>query len=867
MKKKKTVAFFIILIFQVVVISVLATNGETGIINEETDSGQTAETMVSRSTDADTIVESELADDVADIIDTMIQVAHNDSYVLYYDEKSSAIGLENRKDGSVWFSNPMNLDDYEDIQLSEKMRLSSQIDLVMHDDRGQRKLYDNFTNCISKGFFTSENITNGIQITYHFGMREEVQIEFPQQISDERFRMLFLDSDDLTEDEKEELKGRFRYSETYEAWFWRTTSVESILERLDELMKKAGYTYEDYLIDSEQDEEREEFVSPDPEFDIVLRYILEDKGLVARVFLEETQLPEGWYISEISLLRNFGATHNSSDGYLFVPSGSGSKIIVSEESRTANQLFLQLYGPNAAMDIDVKTTYGTDAVMPVYGIKNTNGAMFAIIEKGDAIATVNARRNTNMNPFYMVFPAFQTTNRSYISLGDGAFESQVITFQKEPYNGEIQIRYMLLEEKEADIPGMAARYREYLMEEKGMERIIPKENIPFHMETVGSIVRSKSFLGFSYVGNYPMTTYEQNFEMAELLMDGGVDNINIRLKGWFNGGREQDFATRINPVRVLGGTRGFNQLVEDSKDSGIELFPDVLFLTSNRGRGFSIYRHSARTLDQRFARYYRYNLETDAAIRFINPLLRGYRYLVSPSYLPNLVSRFSRRYDKYENEAVSLGDLGKVLFADFSERNPVSRQEAFDVIGEQAAAMAQEKRIMTTTGNANVIPHSSIVLEVPVSNREYLIEDEGVAFFQMVFHGLIEYAGEPLNKASSYRREMLRSIELGSGVYYRWTYQHSSKAKYTSSDDLYSTYYADWLESALDFYHEANEALKDLQDKFIIDNRAVKENVRKTEYEDGTVILVNYGRTAVEIGGITIEAEDFVVIEGGIDYE
>ncbi len=801
------------------------------------------------------------------INESMTEIARNNSFILYFDKKTTQIAVENTKDKSIWFSNPQDIDDVEGVQGSEKLRLLSQLDITIFDVNGQRKLYDNYTASISKDFFSFELIDDGVKVTYSFGGKKQIQVNIPQQISDERFKLLFLENDALNDEEKKEMESRFRYSETHNAWFWKTTSVESILQRLDEIMSKAGYTEEDYIIDSEDDEDKESLLPPDPTFELSIVYLLEDDGLVATVPLKEIEYPEGWFISEVILLKNFGAAYKSDEGYIFVPSGNGAIVNFDENSISPNQIFLKLYGEDATLDIRARTTYGTDAIMPVYGMKKGDSTFIAVIEKGDAMATVSAQRSSTSNPFNFVFPIFNLTNRGYIALGDGQFESQVITFQKDPYKEDLTVRFIFNQDESPSYSGMANNYRKYLIEKHNLEKIEPKADIPFFLETVGSIVKNKSFFGISYVGNHAMTTFEQTGQISDMLIESGISNIKIRLSGWFNAGREQDIASKIKPVRVIGGRRGFNKLLDYGNENDIEIYPEVKFLTTNRDNGFSIYNNSAKTLDQRFAKAYRYNVESDRAINFINPLLMGYQYIVAPSYLLELTDSFLKEYARYNNNYLALGDFGSFLHSDFNEKTPSDRQNTFEIIKNETEKLSESKKLMATLGNTNVIHSVHSLLEVPTQNKSYLIEDENVPFFQMVYHGIIEYAGNPLNETSFYRSEMLKTIEYGSGVYYKWTYRPSSDAKYTSSDDLFSTYYKDWMESAVSFYKEANEALKDLQNQFIVENRALSKDVKITVFENNKSIIVNYGKVPVTIDGIIIEAENFKVVEGGIGNE
>src|SRR5699024_11857689 len=54
-----------------------------------------------------------------------------------------------------------------------------------------------------------------------------------------------------------------------------------------------------------------------------------------------------------------------------------------------------------------------------------------------------------------------------------------------------------------------------------------------------------------------------------------------------------------------------------------------------------------------------------------------------------------------------------------------------------------------------------------------------IPFYQIVYHGLVDYAGQPINLSSSPSEDMLKCLEYGAVPYYRFIYQPSSAMKET----------------------------------------------------------------------------------------
>jgi hypothetical protein len=794
-------------------------------------------------------------------IPDMQMITQNDKLILYANLKNASVAVRQRNTDNVWYSNPINIEKDKLAKGSSKFRLMSQLDIVAFDVQGQKKSYDNYTSSINKKQFVSEKTANGIKFIFTFGNKKQVDVEVPKQITDIRFNDKFTNNPSLSIEEKDWIKSQFRYDDTDKVWSWKSTSSEILLSKIKSIFQKAGYTNEDYLKDSEKDKPQEVNES-EISIDIPVIYEIEEDSFVARIPLKELKIPTKWYLTNLSLLENFGAAFEEEQGYVFVPDGSGALIKYNKNIVSKDNLYIPLYGNDKSMDIREKKDFSKQAVMPIFGMKTGNQGFLAIIEDSDAFASINASRSGYLNSFNTAFSSYNLTSKGYIRLGDGNLQTQVSAYQKKMYDGEIKVRYLLLTGDNSDFSGMANAYRNYLTSRNGLKQLIPKENIPFILETVGSIVKTKYFLGFSYVGNYPLTTFEQNRSLLDKLLLSGVGNIKLRLTGWFNGGLDQDLATRISPISQLGGNKEFKELINSCKLNGIELYPDVKFQTANNRKGFSIYNSAAKVIDQRFSKDYKYTCDTNLAMDYINPLVRGYQYVVSPRAIGSVVDKFLNKFKGYNLNTLSLSDFGEKLNSDYSEENTIDRQKSLQIIRKELVKTSKSvQKVMITGGNAYAMPFSDIVVNAPMDYSGFNITDESIPFFQMVYHGLIEYCGDPLNFSSSYKKDILKAVENGGAIYYKWGYEDSTKTKYTSDDNLYSIYYGSKYDDAVNVYKKANNVLKGLQD-VSISGYEKKDNVSFVSYENGDKIVVNYNKEPVTVYGITVAGEDFNIVKG-----
>lgn len=87
----------------------------------------------------------------------------------------------------------------------------------------------------------------------------------------------------------------------------------------------------------------------------------------------------------------------------------------------------------------------------------------------------------------------------------------------------------------------------------------------------------------------------------------------------------------------------------------------------------------------------------------------------------------------------------------------------------------------------------------------------------------------------------------------------NSLVKDTSYNHLNSVHYKTWIEEAAAAYLEVNEVLRDVSDSRIVSHEILAHDVRRTEYDGGKVVMVNYNPYDVTIEGITIKARDYYV--------
>ena len=109
---------------------------------------------------------------------------------------------------------------------------------------------------------------------------------------------------------------------------------------------------------------------------------------------------------------------------------------------------------------------------------------------------------------------------------------------------------------------------------------------------------------------------------------------------------------------------------------------------------------------------------------------------------------------------------------------------------------------------------------------------------------------------------MLKDIECGANLSYAITACDSKELLYTDDEELYATSYVSLKDNIKEWYQKSSEVIKAVENSPIIDHE-YENNIAVTKYENGVKVYVNYGSDEVNIDGLNISSEDFLVVKEG----
>ncbi|MDD6205122.1 MAG: DUF5696 domain-containing protein [Firmicutes bacterium] len=595
-------------------------------------------------------------------------------------------------------------------------------------------------------------------------------------------------------------------------------------------------------------------------FMIPLDYILEEDGLKVCIKNDEIMFNESKYcIAYLDVLKYFGSADQQEKGYMLTPDGSGALINFNNgKIAISDPLKVQIYGIDRGKDYSTQPEYSEQGYLPIWAIKKQNSTLFSIIEDGEAVASVvsDVPRGQN-NTLNYTYSSYRLSEFDDMALFGAS--STLKTYQEKKYSGDIAIKYTILP-GDLDYADMAAYYREYLIS-KGLlkDRQISGNDINFNLELLGAMSDTGAFMGIQYDYLNSLTTYNEAQEILKKLTESGVKGINVRYRGWSNNGLLNQVYSSVRPLNELGGWGDYRDLQQYAQDNGIALYPEcevLLVYTDKLFDDYMKFLDASRMLSRSNAMYYQYNLMQ-------TKYYMHQAFITKPQKVQSVSESLLKNLQSNKISAVSLGAIGNMLTGDYHVGALVDRNEVqqiyTDIYGMFSDAGVS---IATVGGNMYTLAGTDVIYELPNQSSEFYMADETVPFYQLVIHGYIQYSGEFINQSGDSTTSMLKAVEYGAGIAYRWMYAPNKDINNVYFEDVYSVNYSAWIDDAIKFYNRYNEELGHTASLTMVKHDNISQTLTSTQYSDGTIVYVNYDEVSVSIDGYTVPARDYLVIKG-----
>ncbi|MCL2364070.1 MAG: DUF5696 domain-containing protein [Defluviitaleaceae bacterium] len=647
---------------------------------------------------------------------------------------------------------------------------------------------------------------------------------------------------------------------------------------------------------------RAEFFFPAQRVMVPVEITLENGTMLAAIHPHHIQrvtpapdAPEGEWVAyersfrltNVGLIPHFVHAGMDSEGYMLVPDGSGALIYLNNEQFRMS--FSQpVYGRDRINVPRQVSAMAQDILLPVFGMKRDDAAIFAIIEGGAALATINAGVAGGSSSFNSVGASFFVRPPgSYTIMDAQGVEREIqVTTDWVVDVDVISVRFFFMENG-SGYSEMATLYREYLIAQ-GMTATQRSHGLPLMLDIYGSVTRRMSVLGVPTNRNISLTSFAQSGEMVETLLNAGIENLIVRYNNWLPDGNYSTAPSRFSPNRGLGGNRGFRTFANQMEEWDVALYMDVDFATAHNRPilgfiGSPVIRDVANMQVR----------QTDFSPSTFMPEDEPYPgwWLYSPRTFENAIHTFVSRASGQNISGLAMTQLSNNPYGDVGRRNPMDRGAAEVLLFDLARhTRAELGGLMGDAAGAFWLPHATAVVNTPLGCSGFGITNRSVPFYQMVLHGYVAISLPAFNLTPDSEGMILRAAETGAMLQLSVMAENPAYLIDTPLEWLFSPSFNFWYQQALDAVHRLAPVYNAVAGSPIVQHTYLSDGVTRTEFANGTVVFVNFGHEeanaeaitwampAIHGDGVTLQpdggihwsgfipARDFIVFPGGAQW-
>ena len=707
----------------------------------------------------------------------------------------------------------------------------------------------------------------------------------------------------LTLEDKERFVNDYPTIEMFPMMIVRTLNARQKM-LVKETMEAAGFTAD--MLKNEMDAVEYSGPARAVMYTIPVDLTLTEEGLNVTVDSSLILAPQKQKIYKIYLYRSFGALMPSEIGtkivgmggkvinntqYIIIPDGSGA-IMPATGDLTQDVYTGRVYGLDDTFQVSYDNTPEEQVVTPFLAFdRSTLGGIVAILSNGGAQAFATARPAVSPgNPTASINYDLVYAERSYLTYSGGQGSSEEITgsttqqdtsssgaiLSKEDNIAVFTVDYFFTQ-GDMTYSEYAEFYRNYLIEKELLPATTKSDStVPFYVDLLGAINKTESVVGVPVDHVVALTTYNQIKDIADELLEKGVENINFRYLYWANDGYYNTIYDGADLVSSLGSKSDLKSVSEYLQEKDIGFYPDANFIYVVKDEMFDSMNYSqdaARRLDMTVSRDLPRNLATG-----LTSTDTYVKTVIAPDKIPDLAAGFKADLENLvSNKQISLGDIGSVISSNYKISRIKNRTQSLEY-HIQAIETFKGYEMMFETGNDYTWKYASHILNLPMGSSQYMSTSESIPFIQMVLHGYVDYASAPLNESADYSTAILEMLETGSGVYFRWMGADNSILNNTDTviQNWYSINYMDSFDIAVELYTEISALMNKVANQPITNHEVVEayqinasgsgngiatSGVYATTYGDSVKFIVNYNDYDVELAdGATVPAKGYLEV-------
>lgn len=622
-------------------------------------------------------------------------------------------------------------------------------------------------------------------------------------------------------------------------------SVECVRSETYEI--KTGYACEsidngDYSVSLIDGGIRVTYIFDELKVSVPVQYRLFEDGL--KIVIDTTKIAEDGgenFLHSVAVAPFMCSARNMTEGaYLFYPSGSGALVAMNSQKDISVNYSSEVFGRDRMSDIPTwcVETNEEDIRMPVFGAKDEEGGIFAVIDKGAETCVLSIDAFNKNIGYSAVYPQFSLRGATSVSNAFLSSSVNSIKYSDYFYRGEIAVLYYPLEGENASYNGMADIYRAYLENEGMTGNSNPNA---LSVKLLGGAMVDSKMLGIPTRKLFATTTLSEAGEIITDINSAIGDTVNVDLVGYGKTGLEiGELGGGFTVADKLGGKKGlkntFDSLTKAS--NGVYFDFDPVSIRKS-GSGYSAVFDVAVTTTRQRAGENSYWLGTNNKKKLVC-------YYISRSLIPEAVDKMISKFSSMSINGVAFDALANYSYSDYSNQKYYAKGD----MGKDVSAAIKKCRkngisVMTNAANVYAAVFSDLVLDAPVQSSKADFFSADVPFYQMVLRGYVPMYSPSLNLSNNKRELLLRSAEAGNGISYTLIKNFTGKLR--SEFNIYqNACYDDLREDIIKDYAAVSDYLEKINGAKITSHAILDNDVRKTVFSNGVTVYVNFGEEAAQ---------------------
>lgn len=481
----------------------------------------------------------------------------------------------------------------------------------------------------------------------------------------------------------------------------------------------------------------------------------------------------------------------------------------------------------------------SQVIAPVFGMAHTKDqkGYLAIVEKGEKRAYIEAQPNGAMVNYNRCFARFLIRDL-FVQPLNNSNTGTVPRAEEDRTHSDLQVRYMLLSGDEVNYSTMAAKYREYLINNGSLVKKDSSYNS--RVDFLGT-ERENFLLGTRAV---TMTTTDDIKDIFGELKSSGVESLLSVYKGWQDGGLYDLPMSKYNADGHIGGDSDLKDLIKDSESSNYKmyLYNDALRLNPSTNT------FNFNTIKKVNKRAFEEKVWADVYKKF--------NYLTPESSVEDFTS-FVESMNNKELNRVALAGISNTLFSYSYKSSYYTRNNTADAYTKAVSDLDEKADMAMEAPNAYMWKNADAFLDMPLGSSDYMYVDHEIPFLSMVLKGVMPMYSEYINFEANKQEFFLQMVEAGVYPSFYLTAENSSKLIRTNSADLYSTEYTTYKDAVIDYDKKLRELNAQLGDANIVKHETKGDGIKAVTYSNGVKVFVNYTNTQQIVDGVTVEAMSY----------